>query len=229
MAPVQLRKHSLILVLRLDKSISGQGKQLGPALALPSELMVFFRTASCSRRAIAVPTFARSLGTSAPRRNAAVEAHAEPLQTPSSAPRPPTPSASTSSSFSPAPSPLSTSRALALLRSQPSHYIIAQLHNRKILLTPRDLLTTERLKDVNVGDVIRFTRILELGSRDYTIRDPKGIAPSVVKCEATVVEHTKGKLETLVKTKRRKGYKKTIRQKQPYTRLRIGDIVLGEP
>lgn len=123
-----------------------------------------------------------------------------------------------------------TSSALSLLRSQPSHYIIASLYQRRFLLTPRDLLTVPRLKDVNVGDVIRLDKIHEVGSRDYTLRASDGqfLNESAVHVRATVVEHTKGKMEETVKFKKRKGYKKTIRHKGKYTRLRVGEIVLGE-
>ncbi len=34
----------------------------------------------------------------------------------------------------------------------------------------------------------------------------------------------KGSLEKILKKKRRKGYKKTVQHKQPYTRLRIEEI-----
>ena len=50
----------------------------------------------------------------------------------------------------------------------------------------------------------------------------------MVKCNLTVLEHTKSPLETIIKTKRRKGYRKTIRHKQGWTRLRVGDIHLGD-
>ncbi|CBQ70163.1 conserved hypothetical protein [Sporisorium reilianum SRZ2] len=47
---------------------------------------------------------------------------------------------------------------------------------------------------------------------------------STVKVTAVVTENTKGALEKIVKKKRRKGYRKTVQHKQPYTRLRIEDI-----
>ena len=47
---------------------------------------------------------------------------------------------------------------------------------------------------------------------------------STVKVTAVVTENTKGALERIVKKKRRKGYKKTVQHKQPYTRLRIEEI-----
>ncbi|EST07197.1 hypothetical protein PSEUBRA_003366 [Kalmanozyma brasiliensis GHG001] len=47
---------------------------------------------------------------------------------------------------------------------------------------------------------------------------------STVKVTAVVTENTKGALEKILKKKRRKGYRKTIQHKQPYTRLRIEEI-----
>ena len=114
--------------------------------------------------------------------------------------------------------------ALALIHSQPSKYAVAAVAGRKYLLAPRDLLTVPRLKDVAVGDVLQLDNIQELGTREYTLRGTPHISPDVVKVTATVVEHTKGKMEFIVKKKRRKGYKKTIQHKQTYTRLRVGSF-----
>ncbi|KAJ7773057.1 ribosomal protein L21-like protein [Mycena metata] len=124
--------------------------------------------------------------------------------------------------------PSSTSAALELIRSQPSRYIVATLGGRKHILTPRDLLTVPRIRDVNVGDVVALSSIHELGSREYTLRGNPVIPPSSgVRVFATVVEHTKGAMEFIFKKKRRKGYQKLIQHKQPYTRLRIGDIEIS--
>ena len=118
----------------------------------------------------------------------------------------------------------STQSALQLIRSQPSQYVVATFAGKKYLLAPRDILTVPRLHDVKVGDVLGLDRVHELGSRDYTLRGDPVIPPSRVKVEATVIEHTKGTMESKFKKKRRKGYQKTIKSKHPYTRLRIGKI-----
>ncbi|KZT10034.1 uncharacterized protein LAESUDRAFT_469289 [Laetiporus sulphureus 93-53] len=118
--------------------------------------------------------------------------------------------------------------AFSLLRSQPSKYVVASVAGRKYLLAPRDLLTVPRLKDVRVGDILQLSEIHEVGSREYTVRGNPVLPPEKVKVEATVVEHTKGKMEMIFKKKRRKGYQRRVTHKQEYTRLRIGpiDIVL---
>ncbi|PPQ91458.1 hypothetical protein CVT25_013715 [Psilocybe cyanescens] len=120
--------------------------------------------------------------------------------------------------------PDSTATALQLIRSQPSQYVVASFAGRKYILTPRDMLTVPHLRDVKVGDVLVLDEIHELGSREYTLRGNPVIPANKVKVEATVVEHTKGQMEYIFKKKRRKGYRKTIQHKQPYTRLRIGSI-----
>ncbi|KAG8908603.1 hypothetical protein FRB99_004891 [Tulasnella sp. 403] len=110
--------------------------------------------------------------------------------------------------------PTSVQSAIDLVRSQPSHYVVASLVGRKYLLTPRDVLTVPRLNDVKLGDVIALTDIHELGSREYTLRGEPLLPAGTVSVKATVVEHTKGEMEFIVKKKRRKGYKKTIQHKQ---------------
>jgi len=122
----------------------------------------------------------------------------------------------------------SLSSALSLIRTQPSHYVIANFVGRKYLLTPKDLLTVPRLNDLRVGDTIALTDIHELGSREFTLRGDPLLEPGTVNVKATVVEHTKGAMQFIVKKKRRKGYKKTIPHKQTYTRLRIGDITVKD-
>ncbi|KAJ3516948.1 hypothetical protein NLJ89_g810 [Agrocybe chaxingu] len=120
--------------------------------------------------------------------------------------------------------PESTSAALQLIRSQSSQYVVASFAGTKYIITPRDLLTVPHLRDAKVGDILVLDEIHELGSREYTLRGNPVIPPNQVKVQATVVEHTKGQMEFIFKKKRRKGYRKTIKHKQPYTRLRIGEI-----
>ena len=107
--------------------------------------------------------------------------------------------------------------------------MIASIAGRKYLLAPKDLLTVPRLKDARVGDVLSLSQIHEVGSREYTLRGNPVIPTSHVLVEATVVEHTKGKMEHIFKKKRRKGYERTIPHKQTYTRLRIGSIDVHPP
>lgn len=153
---------------------------------------------------------------------------------------------------------------------------------RRYLLTPGDILTVPKLKGLDVGATLALTRILEVGSRDYTLRAaqpashpladvasatssalranaapldavlrppmsravtvdgvPKDwqrhpdalphLAADQVQCSVTVTEHTKGAMFEVDKFKRRKGYRRTLRSKLGFTRLRVGEITLGAP
>jgi large subunit ribosomal protein L21 len=130
---------------------------------------------------------------------------------------------------------LPSSSAVELLKSQPSHYVVAQLHQRLYLLTPNDLLTVPRINDLKVGDKIRLSRILEVGSRDFTLKaaaTPKLAERAVlsdqeVQVYATVEEHTKGKMQRIEKFKRRHRYHRLLKHKGKYTRLRVNEITLG--
>jgi len=53
------------------------------------------------------------------------------------------------------------------------------------------------------------------------------LSPEVVRVRCVVTEHAKGPMERIVKFKRRKGYEKTVTHKQPYTRIRVDAITLG--
>ena len=81
---------------------------------------------------------------------------------------------------------------------------------------------------MRVGDVVALSDIREVGSREYTMRGNPIVPPELVKVHATVVEHTKGRMEVIFKKKRRKGYERTVHHKQTYTRLRIGPIDIVE-
>ena len=123
------------------------------------------------------------------------------------------------------------------------------MHRKRYLVTPGDLLTLPRIKDVNVGDVIQLTRVTEVGSRDFTlrapwvpqVRDPKrfrlggkveravlaGEGPEGVQLRAVVVEHTASPMRKRIK--HTMGSKHVIRleTRERYTRLRIGPVHIG--
>ncbi|CAH7678549.1 expressed protein [Phakopsora pachyrhizi] len=169
-------------------------------------------------------------------------------------------------------SSISTSMALTKLRSQPNHYVISFLVGKRYRLTTNDLVTVPHIKDLRVGDLIKLTRLTEVGSRNFTIRAigngtvghaaletkpppsnqkftntfknsddaeespglkrvicfkpeiPHYLDDGLVDATAIVVEHTRGKMSTVIKKKRRKGYRKTIKSKPYYTQIRLCEI-----
>lgn len=128
-----------------------------------------------------------------------------------------------------------TRAALTLLRSQPELYAVIAMQQARHIVTPGDLLTVYNLRDTRVGDVIRFTRIEEVGSRDYTLRLQRPLpqearqaqyfTPEAVSLCGVVVEHTRSKVRY---TWRRGYHYRHLRAHVNHvTRIRIGRIDLG--
>jgi len=121
----------------------------------------------------------------------------------------------------------SIDQAVSLIRSEPSQYVVAAFLGRRYILSPRDILVVPRIHDVSVGDVVELDAIHEVGSRQYTLRGGPALPQDILRVHAVVMEHTKGALQKIEKFKRRKGYRRLLDHKQPFTRLRIGPIELG--
>jgi large subunit ribosomal protein L21 len=119
---------------------------------------------------------------------------------------------------------------------------------KRYILTPTDVLTVHRIKDVKAGDILRLTRILELGSRDYTLRAPspvigkalfekdwqrrpdalgKGLGKETVRVECRVLEHGVGKEMIVIKQRRRKRYRRRLLMRNMYTKLLVTRLEIG--
>ncbi|KAI7872114.1 ribosomal protein L21-like protein [Spinellus fusiger] len=117
-----------------------------------------------------------------------------------------------------------TKTSLKKLRDQLHYYAIAEVTGRPFLITQNDKLIVNRLKDVQLGDVIKLDCVRELGSKDYTLKGAPYVNQAFFDISATVIEHPKSKLVQIVKKKRRKNYKRTIEHKQTHTVLRISKV-----
>jgi len=62
---------------------------------------------------------------------------------------------------------------------------------------------------------------------DWDSRTLPNIPTEIAECELTILEHTRSPQEIRFKMKRRKGYRRTIKAKHGWTRLRVGDIKLA--
>ncbi|KAI8060206.1 sphingosine-1-phosphate lyase [Gongronella butleri] len=80
------------------------------------------------------------------------------------------------------------------LRDQLRYYAVAEIAGRPYLVTQNDKVIVNRLKDVQVGDVLKLDRVRELGSKDYALCGEPYVQQGVYDIQATVIEHTKSKL-----------------------------------
>ncbi|KAF9085892.1 hypothetical protein BGX29_003081 [Mortierella sp. GBA35] len=134
----------------------------------------------------------------------------------------------TTSTASPAPTstqtPASSESPISLLRNQLRYYAVAEIKNRPYLITKNDIIVLDRLKDVQLGDVIELNQIKELGSKDYAIKGAPYVAPEYYSIKATVIEQPKGKIVETFKKKRRKHFQRRYHIKPLHTLLRVSEL-----
>ncbi|KAF9582514.1 hypothetical protein BGW38_000117 [Lunasporangiospora selenospora] len=132
---------------------------------------------------------------------------------------------STAGSASGSPSSATDSSSLvSLLRDQNRFYAVAEIKNRPFLITKNDIIVLDRLKDVELGDIIELNQIKELGSKDYAIKGQPYVSPEYFSIKATVIEHSKGKIVETFKKKRRKHFQRRYHIKPMHTLLRVSEL-----
>ncbi|KAJ1773506.1 hypothetical protein IW140_002001 [Coemansia sp. RSA 1813] len=118
----------------------------------------------------------------------------------------------------------STTELVSRLRDQQKYYATVVVKGRPFTVTQNDIIIMDRIKDLELGDLLSLTQITELGSRDYTIKGQPFVDPSLFNIKATVIEHPDGKLFTVTKKKRRTAHQKVTYHRNHYTMLRVSSI-----
>lgn len=118
-----------------------------------------------------------------------------------------------------------TATALAGLQSAyPKLYAKIYLHNMPFTVRPLDYIWTHRIKDVKVGDMLRLSRITEIGSANATWKGHPWIRYKGAEVTATVMEHSRGTKVSAKEHLQRKGRRPKLTIKPCTTLLRIQDI-----
>jgi large subunit ribosomal protein L21 len=104
------------------------------------------------------------------------------------------------------------------------YYAVAEIKNRPYLITKNDIIVLDRLKDVQLGDVIELNQIKELGSKDYAIKGAPYVSSEYYSIKATVIEQPKGKIVETFKKKRRKHFQRRYHIKPLHTLLRVSEL-----
>jgi len=111
------------------------------------------------------------------------------------------------------------------LRSEaPNLYAKILIHNFPFTVTRNDLVTTHRMKDLHVGQVVRLDRIREIGSSSFTLKGAPLLPNGSAEVIATVMEHGIGARKVKLPHRQRKGPRPTKAISPHMTVLRIQDI-----
>lgn len=120
------------------------------------------------------------------------------------------------------------SLALAKLKSQsPNMYAKILIHNFPFSVTRHDLITTHRIRDLQVGQIVTFGSIREIGSPSYILRGAPLLPEGSVQVVATVMEHGRGARKVSMPHRQRKGPRPTKAIKPATTVLRVQEIQIN--
>ncbi|KAI9219132.1 ribosomal protein L21-like protein [Blastocladiella britannica] len=103
-------------------------------------------------------------------------------------------------------------------------YALLEVKGRPYHVTRGDLLTIPKLKGVPLGAELALDKVREIGSREISLRGAPYVAPGLASVKAVVIEHWLSDKRQTVKTKRRKGYKRTYGHRQHLTSLRVTEV-----
>ena len=100
-------------------------------------------------------------------------------------------------------------------------FAIIETGGKQYKVNEGDILFIEKL-DVNEGDTVIFDTVLALSVNDQFKSGSPFVNGATVTAKA--VKNGKGKKLTIMKYKSKKGYKKKMGHRQPYTKVQIEKI-----
>jgi large subunit ribosomal protein L21 len=102
-------------------------------------------------------------------------------------------------------------------------YAIIEAGGRQVRVSPEEHVRVGRL-DAEVGSAVTFDRVFAVRSNgDFLVGSP---TVEGAKVTATVVSHGKSDKVVVYKYKRRKYYRRKRGHRQPYTEVKISEIVV---
>ncbi|KAJ1928970.1 hypothetical protein IWQ60_001562 [Tieghemiomyces parasiticus] len=110
------------------------------------------------------------------------------------------------------------------LRAQNKYYATVQIKGKHYTVTEGDIIITDRMAELALGDMINLECVTELGSRDFTVLGKPYVSTDFFTVRAVVLEHPVSSTVTVVKFKKRKDYCKTLHYNPKYTLLRVSKL-----
>lgn len=101
-------------------------------------------------------------------------------------------------------------------------YAIIETGGKQYKVTPEDELKVEKLKGKGVGETVEFDKVLMVNDEEGVDVGKPYLEDSVV--EGEIVEEDKEEKVTVFTYKKRKGQRRKLGHRQPYTKVRIDSI-----
>ncbi|CAL8120956.1 unnamed protein product [Orchesella dallaii] len=108
-------------------------------------------------------------------------------------------------------------------------FAVINISGRQFKVTPEDIIIIQGVLAPNIGDQLRFHKVLLLGSKDFTLVGRPLIENELVRVEATVIEKTLSYTKMHFRMKAKKNFRRLKFYKTPYTMLRINLLEMSQP
>ena len=105
-------------------------------------------------------------------------------------------------------------------------YAIIEISGKQFRVQKGWTITVDRQQKLKEGEKIEIKEVLLVDDDGKIALGKPMVKDAIVR--ATVIDHVKGDTVVVFKKKRRKGYQKNNGHRQPYTRLKVDEISLGE-
>lgn len=103
-------------------------------------------------------------------------------------------------------------------------YARIHIHNWTMLVTEGDIIKIPaNMKDVKIGDTLKFDQVSEIGSRNYTLSGER-IDPSQFSIKGVVLEKSRVKRSVTEKTRRRRRHVRNVVANNSLTVIRISQV-----
>ena len=118
-------------------------------------------------------------------------------------------------------------QALTKLTQTGPLYAKLLIHNFPFTVTKHDLIRTHRMRDLEVGQIVKLDQVREIGSAQGILKGAPLLPGGSVEVLATVMEHGKGARKVKMPHRQRKGPRPTKAIKPLTTVLRVQEIKIN--
>ena len=102
-------------------------------------------------------------------------------------------------------------------------YATVELKNRPHQVAKNDIIITQRMNDLKLGDVVSFDRVREIGGKNWVLRGNPFILPEYFSIKGVCIEHNRAAPITRRHWKK-SGDTKYVTNQSSHTMLRISEV-----
>ena len=118
-----------------------------------------------------------------------------------------------------------TQKTLAELQKTKELFATVEIKSKPFQVSKNDIIVTQRMGDLAIGDIIQLERVREIGSSAWILKGNPYVLPDYFDIKAVCIEHTEATPVTR-KHWKKSGDTKFVTNQSHHTLLRISELRL---